>query len=71
MSRAMNVTVARADVEALCAKHKVSISAIETLLSGGTRLVLNTVEEAAVMQRALRTKMIAGPVTRTRWVRNH
>lgn len=71
MSRAMNVSISRDKVEALCTRHKVSISAIETLLSGGTRLVLNTIEEAATMQRALRGKLIEGPVVRTRWVRNH
>ncbi len=40
-SRAINVTTLRPEVEALCAKHKATISAIESLPNGGgTRVVL-------------------------------
>ena len=39
MSRAININATREQAVAACAKHKVPISAIETLHSGGTRIV--------------------------------
>jgi hypothetical protein len=69
-SRAMNVDAARADVIAMCAKHKATISTIEDLMSGGTRVVLMNGTDAAVIRKAFGKKVIAGEVVRTRWVRN-
>ncbi|MDJ0278260.1 hypothetical protein QLH51_15785 [Sphingomonas sp. 2R-10] len=66
----MNVSIAQADVEALCRKHGASISAIETLHSGGTHVVLKNGDAAETMRKAFGKKVIAGKVVRTPWVRN-
>ena len=68
-SRAMNVTASQADVRALCERHKTSISAIEALPAGGTRLVLSNADDAAVMRKAFKSKLIVGDVARTPWMR--
>lgn len=70
MSRALNVAVDKADVMESCAKRGITISAIEALLSGGTRVVLMNADDAAVIARLYKSKIIPGAVTRTRWVRN-
>ena len=70
MSRAMNVTATKTEVTAMCAKHAVGISAIETLLSGGTRVVLDNGDDADTIRHAFRTRIISGPVKRSLWVRN-
>lgn len=70
MSRAMNVDAELTDVRAMCAKHKCGISAIEALLSGGTRVVLMNGDDAATIRRAYGRRVMTGPVTRTMWVRN-
>lgn len=64
MSRAMNLKLAETEVVAHCAKAKVSISAIETLASGGTHLVTTTGDGAAVMRRVLAKHLIEGTVQR-------
>lgn len=69
-SRAVNIDADRKHVLATCAKHNAPISAIEELLSGGTRVVLMNGDAAAVVRRVYGKKVMAGPVTRTRWVRN-
>ena len=67
-SRAINVTTARAAVEALCAKHKTTISAIEALPNGaGTRVVMMNGDDAAVMRRAFGKAVIEGKVEREHW----
>jgi hypothetical protein len=70
MSRALNVNAEHAHVLATCAKHKTPISAIESLMSGGTRVVMMNSDDAELIRRAYKTKLIAGPVRRTAWVRN-
>lgn len=65
MSRAINVNATKADVQALCLKHKATISAIETLASGGTRVVLMNADAAATMTRAFGRKVLSGAVERT------
>ncbi|MFS0736016.1 hypothetical protein ABC347_03100 [Sphingomonas sp. 1P06PA] len=65
MSRALNINMAQADVVALCAKRKVGISAIESLTSGGTRVVMHNAADADVIAKAYGAKVIAGPVRRT------
>lgn len=69
-SRAINIDADRAHVLATCLAKKATISAVEDLLSGGTRVVLMNGSDAAVIRRAYGKKVIAGPVTRTLWGRN-
>ena len=47
VSRAMNVRVTQEQAIAMCAKHNAIISAIESLPSGGTRIVMMNVDDAA------------------------
>lgn len=65
MSRAMNIKATEAEVLAFCVRHGASVSAIESLVSGGTRLVLSHPEEATAMRTLFGKKIIDGPVTRT------
>jgi len=65
MSRAINVNANKADVQALCLNHKAPISAIETLASGGTRVVLMNGDAAAAMTRVFGRKVLSGNVERT------
>jgi hypothetical protein len=64
-SRAVNVDVALQAVAALCEQHSISISTIEPLQSGGTRVVLNTAGEAENFRRRMKGKLIEGPVVRS------
>jgi len=70
MSRAMNINAERADVIETCAKLNTPISAIEPLLSGGTRVVMMNGDDAETVRKAFKSKLLVGPVTRNRWVRN-
>ena len=65
MSRAINVNATKSDVEALCLKHKAPISAIETLASGGTRVVFMNGDAAAATSRVFGKKVLSGNVERT------
>jgi len=65
MSRAININATKDHVIATCAKRKVPISAIEALVSGGTRVVLNNVVDTALVAKAYGSKVITGAVTRT------
>jgi hypothetical protein len=65
MSRAMNVNATPAEVSAMCAKHKTTISAIEALPAGGTRVVMMNADDAAVIARAFKTKLLATDAKRT------
>jgi putative hemolysin len=69
MSRAMNLTLTEIEVSASCQSAGVVISAIETLKSGGTRLVCVTPDGAAKMRRKLKTHIIEGAVDRYRFYR--
>ena len=64
MSRALNLDAPQEHVLELCAKHKAPITQIETLASGGTRVVLQSSDDAAVIGRLFKGKVITGPVTR-------
>jgi hypothetical protein len=64
MSRAMNVALTEADETARCKKAGVSVSAIETLPSGGTHLVTTTSEGAEEMRQVLAKHIIPGRVKR-------
>lgn len=65
MSRALNLSVSPADVTAMCARRDVTISAIEALPDGGTRVVLMSADATAVIAGAFKTKIIQGDVRRT------
>ena len=64
MSRAINVKATEAEVMTMCAKHGAVVTSIETLRSGGTRVVLTNGDSAAVMRRAYGSKVIEGAVHR-------
>ncbi|UAK25928.1 hypothetical protein [Sphingomonas nostoxanthinifaciens] len=64
MSRALNLDATEAQVTRMCAKHNAEISWIETLYSGGTRVVLKNGDAAATVRRAYGAKVLTGPVTR-------
>ena len=71
MSRAMNISMQEADVVSICETAKISISATETLLSGGTRLVLTTSSDADAARIKFRKHLMDGKVRRmhTLWAR--
>jgi hypothetical protein len=64
MSRAINLDVPQADVTAMCTRHNLTISAIEPLQDGGTRVVLTNMDAAAVIARVFEAKIITGAVRR-------
>ncbi len=66
-SRALNLALGEAEVRAECARHKLEISAIETLLSGGIRVVLMNGDAAAKLRRVLKGKLLTEPVRRVGW----
>lgn len=68
-SRAINVSIDLAAVEALCAKHQTRISAIERLPAGGTRVVLMNGDDAETMRRVFKSNILTGTVTREHWAR--
>lgn len=65
----MNVTLEESEVKAMCLSSGVSISAIEPLQSGGTRLICTTGSGAEEMRRRLHSHIIDGAVTRHRFYR--
>lgn len=69
MSRAMNLALPEAEVKDICMAQGVSISAIEPLPSGGTRLICTTPAGAEAMRVRLRGHIIDGAVTRHRFYR--
>jgi hypothetical protein len=64
MSRALNINATPEHVTATCARRKVTISAIEKLNAGGTRVVMMNADDTAVIAKAYGSKVIAGPVAR-------
>ena len=65
MSRALNLNATEDSVKAACIASKIDISAIEPLLSGGTRVVCLTSEGARVLRKSMKTKLIEGRVQRS------
>jgi hypothetical protein len=57
MTRAINIDADRNEVTAMCTKQNVRIAEIETLSSGGTRVVLSKTEDADVIRCAFATKL--------------
>lgn len=70
MSRALNVDANHDHVVATCARLKTPVSAIEPLLSGGTRVVMMNADDTALIAKAYGRKVMTGAVKRTMWVRN-
>lgn len=64
MSRVLHLALDEGEVVARCLAAKVGISAIESLPSGGTRLVCMSTDGAEQMRKKLKSQMIAGDVTR-------
>ena len=64
MSRAINVNATQDHVIATCAKKRAEISAIETLSSGGTRVVFKNAIDTATIRKAYGSKVLSGPVMR-------
>jgi hypothetical protein len=64
MSRVLMVDLDEGDVVARCLAAKVSISAIEGLPSGGTRLVCMSADGAAQMRKKLKSQILRGTVAR-------
>ena len=64
MSRALNIDATADHITARCAKQGLAISAIEPLRSGGTRVVMNNMDDARTIAESYGKKVIAGPVQR-------
>ena len=64
MSRALNIDAAEADIRASCAKAGITISMIERLQSGGTRVVLNTSVDAKAVAKTYSQKLLSPDVLR-------
>jgi len=65
MSRAINLNATQEHVIAACHKRKLPISAIESLPSGGTRVVMNSGIDTATLAKLYGKKVLAGEVKRT------
>ncbi|WP_245829492.1 hypothetical protein [Sphingomonas dokdonensis] len=65
LSRAINIAADENDVIATCAKRNVPISAIETLHSGGTRVVMNNITDTQIIAKVYGRKVITSAVKRT------
>jgi hypothetical protein len=66
MSRAMQLAMSEQEVLALCALHKVAVSAIERLPGGGVRLVCSGTSGADVIRQKAKSKVIAADQVRER-----
>ena len=64
MSRVLMLNLAPDTVAAKCKAADVSISVLESLPSGGTRLVCDSAHGAAVMNEKLKSRLITDPVVR-------
>jgi hypothetical protein len=66
MSRVLLLNISEAEAAKACGDQDVAISVLEKLDSGGVRLVCVSADGAAAMRHKLRTKLIDGPVKRSR-----
>jgi len=71
MSRTLLLSMTERQAIAHCAEAKVGISALETLHSGGVRLVCMSSHGAATMRRTLKKHLIEGEVVRERFRPRH
>lgn len=67
MSRTINLSLNEGDVIAKCQTAKVGVSAIETLPSGGVRLVCMSMDGADKLRRKLKSHLIKGDVVRSHY----
>lgn len=65
MTRALNLNASQDDVLASCARAKAPITQIETLVSGGTRVVLRNADDAATIGRLYKGRIISDAISRT------
>ena len=65
MSRTVNLALPRDKVEAHCDKHKIDVSALELLPTGGVRLVCSSGAGAEKIRSTLKSKLIRGEPERT------
>lgn len=65
MSRAIAINASVEQVTDYCTKQGFGISVIEPLVSGGTRVVLNNMEDAEAVRRGMKTRLINTPVVRS------
>lgn len=66
MSRVVHLSLDEGVVVIRCLSEKVGVSAIESLPSGGVRLVCKSGDGAALIRRKLKAYVIDGEVTRER-----
>lgn len=71
MSRAINLALPEPEVVAACAKNAIRISAVETLLSGGTHLVCVTSDGANQARALFKRSIIEGAVRRSAFLRKN
>jgi hypothetical protein len=67
MSRAILLSMSEGDVIGQCLKSKVGVSAIESLVGGGVRLVCRSGEGAELIRKTLRKHLIKGEAMRERY----
>lgn len=65
MSRVVHVRETAAKIETLCQKHALRISVIETLSSGGLRVVMLSSDDTETLRFLLKGQLITGPVKRS------
>ncbi len=65
MSRVVNTTASVAEIEKICATHSFRISTIETLASGGSRVVLLDGRDAEQVRLLLKNKILTGEIKRS------
>ena len=65
MSRAININASASDIASTCDRLGITVSVLECLVSGGTRVVLNNTRDADAIAKAYKSKLLFGPVTRT------
>lgn len=65
MSRTVNLALSEDKVQAHCEKHKIDVSALEVLPTGGVRLVCSSGAGAEKIRSTLKSKLIRGEVSRT------
>ena len=66
MSRVLLLNMSPTSAATACEKLGVGISAIETLTSGGVRLVTMSVDDAEKARKKFSSKLLKGEVMRTR-----
>ncbi len=65
MSRVVSVDATPATVTQRCDKLGITISVLEPLQSGGTRVILNNSADAEAVRRVMKDKLITGPSVRS------